>query len=363
MVANKLKKNITLILSVALALLISFIIIFFVSDEPLYAIKAFIVGPFSTSRRLGNLIEKTIPLIFTGLAASIMFQAKQFSLIADGSFVIGGLAGTILALNLRLSPIATIPIILVLSAIAGGLCAVIPAYLKSRWDTNEFVVSMMMNSILQLFAAYVLLNIIRDPESGFVASFLIPDQYHLSILFSGTRIHFGLIIAMIVTILAYILIYKTKLGYSIRMVGFNPNFAFYSGVKLSLIIFIVQIIGGSISGLGGAVEILGMYDRFQWQTSPGLGFDGMTVAILASNNPIFVPIGALFIAYIRTGADVMARTSQVPNEMVYIIQGLVMIFVTANLLVNLFKDRKIRCKMDTRLTNSVSKGGSHDTAI
>jgi len=360
---NRFKKNIAVILSVALALLISFIIILFVSDEPLNALKAFILGPFSTSRRFGNLIEKTIPLIFTGLAASVMFQAKQFSLIADGAFVIGGLVATILALKLNLPPILTILIIFIMSSIAGGACALIPAYLKSRWKTNEFVVSMMMNSILQLFALYILLNVIRDPNSGFVASFLIPEKYHLPILIPGTRIHFGLIIAPIVTILAYIMIYKTKLGYNIRMVGFNPNFALYSGAKLSFIIFIVQIIGGIVAGLGGAVEILGMYDRYQWQTSPGLGFDGMTVAILASNNPLMVPLGALFIAYIRTGADVMARTSEVPNEMVYIIQGLVMIFITANLLVSLLKDRKINRNMDTQVANGASEGGNNGTAI
>lgn len=317
---------------VLIALLISFIIIFIISDQPFDTIENFIFGPFSSFRRFGNMIEKMIPLIFTGLAASVMFQAKQFSLVADGSFVLGGLFGTVVALNFNIGMPFSILIGLIVGAVIGAVGAFIPAFLKAKWQANEFVVSMMQNSIIVFFSIYILLNVIRDASSGYLASFMIPESYKLPVIVPGTRIHFGLIIALLLVILVYILIYKTKLGYSIRMVGYNKEFAKYSGINIFFIMFIVQIIGGILAGIGGTIEIFGMYDRYLWQASPGLGFDGMTVAILAANNPVLVPIGALFIAYIRTGAEIMARTSVVPNEMVYIIQGIIMILVTAKFL-------------------------------
>lgn len=325
---------------VLVSLSISFVIIMFISDDPIDTITNFLTGPFSSKRRFGNLIEKTIPLIFTGLAASVMFQAKQFSLVADGSFILGGIALTYFSLNVGMPFGISIILGVLVGGIAGAIGALIPAFLKAKWQVNEFVVSMMQNSMIVFFSVYVLLNIVRDPSSGYLASHLIPDNFKLPVVISDTRIHLGLIIALVMSVLVYLVVFKTKLGYSIRMVGFNKEFAKYSGINIFFIMFIAQIIGGLLAGMGGAVEMMGMYDRYLWQVSPGFGFDGMTVAILASNNPALVPLGALFLAYIRTGADIMARTSSVPNEMVYIIQGLIMILVTANLFYKKIKRRK-----------------------
>lgn len=318
------------LLAVGIALLIAFIIIICVSDQPSEALKAFITGPFSTTRRMGNVIEAMIPLIFTGLAACVMFQAKQFSLIGDGSFFTGALVTAVFTLKVAL-PAGLHPLVaILLGGMIGAVCGIIPGYLKAKWNTNEFVVSMMFNSILVYLGVFVLLNIIRDPNSGFLASYSIPETAKLGVLIHKTNVHFGLIIAFIMVILVYLFLYKTKWGFSIRMVGSNSKFSKYSGINTFMVVMLCQVIGGFIAGIGGSVELLGMYDRFQWQDTPGFGFDGMTVAILASNNPALVPIGALFLAYVRVGTDVMARTSNVPNEAVNIIQGIVMILITAS---------------------------------
>lgn len=317
-------------IAVAVALLVAFLIIFCVSDEPMEALKAFITGPVSTKRRMGNVVGVMIPLMFTGLAACIMFQAKQFSLIGDGAFLVGALATAVLVLNFDLPVIAAPLIGIVLGGVVGGICAIIPGYLKAKWNANEFVVSMMFNSILVYFTVYILLNYIRDPDSGFLASFALPENAKLPVLISKTDVHAGFFIALFMVVLTTLFMYKTKWGYSIRMVGINPQFSRYSGINTFLVMFSCQIIGGFIAGIGGSVELLGMYDRFQWQDTPGYGFDGMTVAILAANNPALVPVGALFLAYIRVGTDVMARTSNVPNEAVSIIQGIIMILITAS---------------------------------
>lgn len=315
--------------AILISLLIVFVVIFLVSEEPWQAISAFITGPFSTVRRMGNVLEKMTPLIFTGLAASIMFQAKQFSLIGDGSLYIGALTAVGVAVYGPVKGIPGVILAIVAAVLIGGLCGLLPGFLKAKWNTNEFVVSMMFNYILISLGQYVFLNMMRDPSSGNVATFPIPESMRFIKLIPKTKVHFGLIIALLVTVAAYVFLYKTKFGFAIRATGINRKYAKHIGINVFMVVMFCQVIGGALGGFGGAVEMFGMYDRFIWQDTLGFGFDGMTVAILAANNPALVPLGALFLAYLRVGTEVMARTNDMPNETVFIIQGIVMLLITA----------------------------------
>ncbi len=338
---NRLFSVVRTLIAILISLGIVFIIILLVSKEPTKALAAFIGGPFTSVRRMGNVVETAIPLIFTGLAACVMFQAKQFSLIGDGGFFFGSLIAVTFVLNTGIGASLGPAGALIVGTIVGGLCGIIPGFLKAKWNTNEFVVSMMFNYVLVFIGLFILLNVIRDPNSGFLASFSIPDSARLLRFVKGTKIHLGLIIALAMVVVVTILLYKTKWGYAIRMTGSNKQFAEYSGINTFMVIFMCQVIGGAIAGMGGTAEILGMYDRFQWQDTPGYGFDGMTVAILAANNPALVPLGAFFLAYLRVGTDIMARTNDVPNEAVYIIQGIVMLLVTAAAFLSRWKHKMV----------------------
>ncbi len=346
------------LIAILISLAVVVLIIFIISKEPMNALNSFLTGPFSSTRRIGNVIESTIPLIFTGLAACVMFQAKQFSMIGDGAFFFGSLMATTFILNIPLpagvSPVVTI----LLGGIVGGLCGIIPGVLKAKWNTNEFVVSMMFNSVLTYLGLYVLFNYIRDPKSGFVASYRIPEEAKLSVIAEGTKVHSGIIIALVMTLLVYIFLYKTKFGYAIRMVGINKKFAQYSGINTFAVILMCQVIGGFIAGIGGTTEVLGMYPRFQWTDSPGLGFDGLTVSILAGYNPALVPLCALFMAYLRVGTDVMARMSDVPSEVVSIIQGVVMLLVTATAFLANVKHRMVVNSSKKALIKPVTEKGA-----
>lgn len=316
-------------LAILISVGITFIIIACISEEPLNAIMTFVTGPFSTLRRFGNILEAAIPIMFTGLAACVMFQAKQFSLIADGAFYVGGLFAALIAIYCPMQNKMITVLAFLAAAAVGAVCGILPGFLKAKWNANEFVVSMMFNYMIIAFGQYLFLNKFRDPNSGTVATKAIPDADQLSILIPRTKVHSGLVIALLVTVLVYIFVYHTKWGFAIRMTGINQNFTGQMGFSTFKVLMLVQIIGAALGGFGGAVEVYGMYDRFQWQDTLGYGFDGMTVAILAANNPALVPLGAFFIAYMRVGTDVMARTTSVPNEMVYIIQGTMMLLVTA----------------------------------
>lgn len=150
----------------------------------------------------------------------------------------------------------------------------------------------------------------------------------------------GYLIAIAAVILLYILVYKTKFGYEVRISGSNPEFAKYSGIRTSRVIIMTQVIAGAVAGLGGAVEQMGMYQRFNWQDSPSYAWDGVIIAILSGNNPKMVPFAAFFLAYIRVGADLMSRRSDVQNELVSIIQAVLILFVTAERFMAGWKQRE-----------------------
>lgn len=315
--------------AILIAMLIAFTFIFIITKQPLDAIQSFLFGPFSSIRRFGSIIELCIPLIFTGLAVCIMFQAKQFSMIAEGAFFGGGIAAAFVAIKLSL-PFGLLSIAAILfAAIIGGLCGALPGIIKAKWNTDEFVVSLMFNYVIMYLGMYLLKYFIRDENAGFIASLPFKPEAILPIMVPNTRIHFGLILAVIMIIIIYLLLYRTKWGYSIRMIGHNKNFAKYSGISTASVIIMAQVLGGSIAAFGGAVEMLGRNQRFSWSTLPGYGWDGIMIAILARENPLYVPIAALFLSYLRTGADILSRSSDISSEFIAIIQAIMILLIAA----------------------------------
>ncbi len=315
--------------SIVIALGISFIIIFFISEEPLEAIKQMLTGPISRKRLFGNVIELTIPLIFTGLGVSIMFSAMQINLASEGAFHIGGVIAAVVALNLPMPGFIHPYVAILLAGLVGAVFTFIPAILKIKTTANEIVSSLMLNYIALFFASYILNYYLRDPGAGSVASFTLPASSKLPSIISGTNIHIGLIIALLFTAGAYIFLYKSKMGYMIRVSGQNEDFAKFSGINILKVILISQIIGGFIAGMGGGIHLLGLYRRFTWTTLLGYGWDAIIVATLAKNNPIYVPLTAFFLAYIRIGADIMSRSTDVTPEIVSITQGTIIILIVA----------------------------------
>lgn len=328
-------------LSIFIALLISFGIIFLTSNEPVKAIVQFLTGPLQSQRRFGNVIEAMIPLIFTGVGVSIMFAANEINLAGEGAFHIGGLVATYFALNTSL-PAGISPIVTILIAgIFGALVTSIPAVLKIKTESDVLVSSLMMNYLILYFANYVLSNILRDPKAGAVVSFAVPMVTQLGTIFPGTRIHAGLFISLAVAALGYVFMYKTKIGYELRLTGANREFAKYSGINVVKITLVSQLLGGFIFGIGGGVELLGMYNRFTWTSLLGYGWDAIIITTLAKKNPLYVPFAAFFLAYLRTGASIMSRSTDVVTEIVTITQGIIILLVVAEQFLSKYKHKII----------------------
>ena len=186
------------ILSVLIALAISFVIIFMVSDQPLEAIKYLLIGPLTNKRSMGNVVESMIPLIFTGTGVCIMFSANQINLAGEGAFHIGGLIASCIAIKVTagfVSPFAA----LVCAGLAGALFTVIPAIMKITTTASEMVSSLMINYIALYFGNYMLNNVIGDPKAS-AASYKLSEASELPVLIQGTRVHLGFIIAIAVDI-------------------------------------------------------------------------------------------------------------------------------------------------------------------
>jgi ABC-type uncharacterized transport system permease subunit len=329
------------LIAIVASLIVVAIFIFFVSDEPLHAINVLLTGPLKSIKSIGYVIEMAIPLIFTGLALSVIFQANQFNLAASGAFFMGAVVASICAIKFNL-PHMIHPIICILAAgIVGGIICGIPAALKLKWQANELVSSLMLNYIMLFSGLYIINSFFRDPSAGIMASFKLHKTAGLGTLFDGTRIHGGLLIAIAAVVFCYYFLYRSKLGYEIRMTGKNYNFSRYSGISVSKVIIYSQIVGGIIAGIGGASEVLGMYTRFTWQQLPSYGWDAIIVAILARNNPLLVPLAALFLAYLRIGADIMGRTTDVQSEVFAIIQGIMILLIASESFLSTWKHKRM----------------------
>lgn len=328
-------------LAVLISLTLAFIIIILVSDHPGESILTLLTGPFSSVRSFGNVISMASTITFTGLAICVMFQASMFNLAPEGAFFFGGLLAAASVTMWDLPAGLSLLVPMLAGAAAGAVICLIPGVLKAKWQADELVSSLMLNYVMLYLGLYFLNRTFRDTAYGELATARLPENAQLSNIMAGTSVHSGVIISIVLIIMVYLFIYKTRTGYDLRIVGQNGSYARYSGIRVGRIIVISQLVGGAIAGLGGAVEIMGMYPRFQWTTLPGYGWDGVIVAILAGNKPQYVPIAALFLAYLRVGANVMARTGEVPAELITVIQAIMIILVTASALLDRYKKKAL----------------------
>lgn len=328
------------ILSVLIAIGISFIIIFMLSDQPFEAIKYLLVGPLTSKRNMGNVIEAMIPLIFTGTGVCIMFSANQINLAGEGAFHVGGLFAACVGMSLT-ARFATPAAALIVAGVAGAIFTAIPAVMKIKTTANEMVSSLMINYLALNFGNYMLNNVIGDPKAS-AASYALSDAAELPVLLDGTRIHVGLIIAIAVAVLGYLFLYRTRYGYELRLTGENEEFARYSGISIVRVILLSQLLGGFVAGLGGGVEMLSpLYSRFTWTSLMGYGWDAIIICTLAKKNPLYTPFAALFLAYLRTGASIMARRTDVTLEIVQITQGIIILLVVAEQFLSKYKHKLI----------------------
>ena len=341
--------------SILLALAVAMIFIFIISKSQ--AALPLIIGPFTKLRYLWLILERMIPIVFTGLGVCVMFQANQFNLAGEGTLFFGGLVAAAVAIYLPLPPMLHILVCIVIASAVAAAAMLIPSLLKTKLGASEMVSSLMLNYILLQLGVYILNWHMADRTQGATMSHQFLDTARIPTLIPRTNLSWGIIIALVMTALVALFMYRTKWGYAIRMVGQNQSFAKYSGIKVAATIVLCQVIGGLLSGMGGAVEVLGYYDRFKWRQLPGYGWDGVTIAILAKNNPIFIPFAAFFMSYLKQGCNLMQTYTDVPAEMLSIIQAVIFLFFAAEQFLSKYRQKLVVKGAKEELAEKKAEGG------
>lgn len=329
------------IFSLLIALGLGFLIIAFTSDRPFDTFKILLFSPFADAYTFGMVITQSVPLVFTGIAVCIMVRGGQFNMLGEGAFFAGAFIGAVISSKLNL-PWFFAPLLAILCAgIIMGIVGYIPAKLKSSLKVDEFVTSLMLNFVIFWIIMYLFNNKYFDPDYSSLATPYLNDNQRLPFISQENEVSISIIIALAFAIGTYFFLYRTKWGFAIRTTGSNPKHATYLGINVRRVILAVQIIGAIIAAIGGATFLLGNSYRFTWKALPNYGFDGFIVSIIAFVHPLLVPLAAFLLGFLRVGASEMARLSDVPNEIVYIIQALIILFVGGQAFLVRLKRRRL----------------------
>lgn len=317
--------------AVAAALLCGSAVIMLTSDEPLVAIRAMFVDPLSNLFNIGTILNKAVPLILTGLALAVVFQTGVFSMGAEGQLYVGAFVGALVGVYGGALPAwIHFPLILLAAMAAASLYGAIPGVFKAYLNADEVVTTLMLNFVAILTTSYLVNNPFKaEGVGGFARMEYIEKDVLLPKIIPGTNAHAGIFISLAAAVVVYLLLYKTSIGYELRLVGKNPQFARYGGINTRRVIVASVMISAALAGCAGIVEILGIQQTFKDNFSTGMGFDGIIIALLGRNHPVGVVAAALFYAYIQVGAQTMQFGSDMPREVAVIIQVLLVLFVTS----------------------------------
>lgn len=327
----------------ASSIAVGVVVIVMLSDEPGNAVNAFLVGPFDGSFRFGTMLARAVPFVFTGAALALSFRVGVFNLGAEGQLYLGAAAGT--AVAVRVQPGG--PLVIVLACLAGALAgaawSAVPGALRAYAGANEIVITLMLNFVAILFVSWLLAGPLADPgRPGFPQSETIPADSRLGRLLAPSTLHLGLVIGLALCLIAHVVLTRTSLGTEMRLSGENAEFARYVGLRPERSIVIGMAMSGAAAGLGGIAHILGDQLRLLDGFSASYGFVGILIALLVRNNLLLVPFAAVFYAWILSGAQVMEETTDVPREVVSVVQGVLFLLVTASALAEWMRRRSVR---------------------
>ncbi|MBE2193370.1 MAG: ABC transporter permease [Anaerolinea sp.] len=338
------------LLSVFTAVIIGSIFILLAGYDPFRAFSGLLQGAFGTDGAITRTLIKMTPLILSGLAVALAFKGGLFNIGAQGQLVVGSLCSAVAGYALiGLPPLLHVIICLLAGIIGGGLWAFVPGLLKARTGAHEVISTIMLNYIAALLLEWAVAPGRTDAPPGPFAFCRLPGQcasnpnvtppilesaYLPAIYTPGGNapdyLHFGVIIALVVAILIWILLFKTTFGFELRMVGLNPSAARYSGIKVARMTILTMVISGALAGLAGAIQVQGVVHQFQTNQNLTLGFDSIAVALLAGSNPIGIIPSAFLFGAMDAGTTLMQATSRVPGELIQVMQALILMFVAAD---------------------------------
>jgi simple sugar transport system permease protein len=324
------------IIAVFIALFIGGILIKLQGLDPIVAYKSLFKAAFGSVDGISDTLGKSTPLVLSGLAVAVGLRAGLFNIGAQGQLLSGALAAAWAGVTFDGLPgYIHIPVALIIGALFGSLVAAISGLLKAYRGVHEVITTIMLNSIVMAIADYLASGKLREPDQFLTRTSEIAESAKLP--FFG-NLPSGFFIAVILGVFIWWVLGRTTSGFRIETVGRNRHAAWYSGISVKRTVVSAMMVSGAIAGLGGAIETLGITYRYAPAFNLGLGFDGITIALLGRVHPIGIIPGAILIGGMRAGASTMQFDAGVAPEIVDLLMALILLFVTAPLIARFFKN-------------------------
>ena len=319
------------LLAIVLTILSGIIIFSVLDKDPWLSLYTFFIQPLTTGFGFTELIVKATPLILIGAGLSIGFKANVWNIGAEGQFTMGAIAGGGTALFLsNQESLLVLPAVLVMGIIGGALWGMIPAFLKTKYNANEILTSLMLSYVALLMLSYLVHGPWRDPGGyNFPESEIFSDSAMLPVLLQGTRLNLGTIFALLSVLITYLLLSRTVLGYQFKVAGLAPLAARYAGFNRSKLIWLSMIISGGLAGLAGIAEVSGTIGQLLPSVSPGYGFTAIIVAFLGRLNPIGVLFAGLILALTYIGGENAQIEIGLPAAVTGLFQGIILFYLLA----------------------------------
>lgn len=345
-------------LSVFTAVLVGSILILLDGRDPITAFEGLLHGAFVEPRGLLATFRNMTPLILSGLAVAFAFKSGLFNIGVQGQLIMGSIVAAWIGSAVHgLPPLLHISLAILAAMLVGGLWAAIAGALKAFADAHEVITTIMLNYIAAQFAGWLISTSsggsragpLANPESAADAIARTPkilESAQLPVIYSvppNFTLHMGIFIAIIATVVIMFLLQRTTFGFQLRMTGFSPSAAEYAGVNVKRVTILTMFIAGTLAGLAGGIQTLGVFHDYQGNQSLGLGFEGITVAFLAGNNPIAINFSAFLFGAMDAGTTRMALAADVAKELIQVIQALILMFVAADQIIRrLYRIRAVR---------------------
>jgi simple sugar transport system permease protein len=332
---------IKILIAILIVLVITFVVLCLVCDTPVDAFVTMLVTPAKSWTFFGRVLKNMVPIVFSGLACALLFRTGLFNMNVEGIYYLGGIICSELAIR-QLGNGVVHPIVVVLiTGLAGAAMMCVSGFLKAKYNVNELVSSLMLNSIMLYFGLYVLKNTsLRDPAYPNIGSYEFLDTATLPLISKSLGITIGFPLCVLAVIVVHVLLQKTKLGYQIRTSGLNAKFAKYSGMSAFVLFMLVHVLAGFLSGMGTSLELLSNYNRFTWKELSNLGWDGAMMAMLGRNSPIGVLIASFGMSWLTIGATQLQYMG-VDKEIISIVKAVLVLLISSQYFLRKWKEKAL----------------------
>ncbi|MEM3523539.1 MAG: ABC transporter permease [Thermoproteota archaeon] len=299
--------------------------------NPIDAYLRIFTGAFGSPYGFSETIVKMLPIGLCAVGLTLAYRARVLNIGAEGQLIIGSMAATWVALYSGLPQSVTIVVMLLAGFILGAAWALLPALLKSRLNINEVIVTLMMNYISLKLLDYVVTGPWRGlTQWGFPQTDPFPSYARFPMIV-GTRIHYyTLTLLLASTLVLYVLMKRTKIGYEVKVVGGNPEAAKYAGISVTKNILLVMLVSGGLAGVAGVGEVAGIHGRLIRGISPGYGYTAIIPTWLGGLDPLGVLVASFFISGLMVGGDTIQVSLRLPSSLVYVFNGMILLFIISS---------------------------------